>query len=205
MAYTYDRRIGRYRDRSTGRLLSDRVVRDGVDNLADMASRRMADYSRRLLDGGMSLADWQARMMADIKASHVAAGVAAHGGKAQMSQADWGRVGQRVRAEYGYLRGFAQDIAFGRQPLNGTLPARASQYGQASRVTYEHVKGGDDKARGMTVERNVLHGRDHCSLCPTLSEKGWVPIGTLPPIGSRPCRSLDRCTIERRFVALQPS
>jgi hypothetical protein len=205
VSYRFDRRLGRYRDVASGRLISDRVVRDGVDNLADLTSERMAGYSRALLDGSMSLADWQARMMADIKAAHVAGGVAAHGGRVQMSLADWGRVGQRVRAQYGYLRQFAQDITSGRQPLDGRLVARAQQYGQAARVAYETIKAADDRARGMTVERNVLHGRDHCAECPKLSERGWVTIGSLPPIGSRACRVRDRCTIERRFAVPKSS
>lgn len=205
MTYTYSRRLGRYRDAQTGRFISDRAVRDGVDNLADLASTRMAGHTRNMQAGTTTLADWQAQMLAEIKATHVAAGVAAHGGRAQMSPSDWGRVGQRVRAEYGYLRQMTADIASGKQPLDGRLVARAQQYGQASRVTFEAIKASDDKARGMTVERNVLHGRDHCGECPKLSERGWVTIGSLPPIGSRDCRVNDRCSIQRRFAVPKPS
>lgn len=198
MAYTYDRRLGRYRD-SRGRLISNSVVRDAVDNVADLASKRLGDLARGLQNATVSLADWHTQSMAEIKAAHVATGVAARGGWKQMAPADWGRIGQRIRREYGYLRTFATDIASGKQPLDGRLVARAEMYGQAARMTYEAIKAADDKARGMLVERNVLHGRDHCGQCPKLAARGWVPIGSLPPIGSRLCRVRDRCTIERRF------
>lgn len=204
MAYTWDARSGRYRG-SDGRFLAGKVVRDAVDNLADLSSSRMAALSQRLLDGTLSLADWQAQMMAEAKAAHVAAGIAAHGGRPQMAPADWGTIGNRLRAEYGYLRTFAEQIADGRQPLDGRLVARARQYGQSARATYEAIRLRDDRVRGMTVERNILAGRDHCSQCPELTARGWVPIGSLPRIGSRQCRGNDRCRIERRRVAPQPS
>lgn len=203
--YTFDRRIGRYRESGSGRLISEKFVRDAVDALADGVSGDLAALSRRLLNGEVSLAEWQAQAMATIKSAHVATAVVAKGGRSEVSPADFGRIGQKVREQYRYVRSFAQDIAGGRQPLNGTLPARAQQYGQAARVTYEAIKAADDKARGMQVERNVLHGRDHCGQCPKLTAKGWVPIGSLPPIGSRPCRVNDRCTIERRLAAPRPS
>lgn len=204
MRYTYDARTGRYRD-SAGKLLSERVVRDAVDRVCDLVSARLAGLSRSLLDGTVSLADWQQQAMADVKAAHVAAGVAAQGGRRQMSPAEWGVIGQRVREQYRYLRQFAEDISGGRQPLNGMTTARAQQYGQAARGTFEAIRARGDLARGMAVERNVLHGRDHCRECPALTARGWVPIGSLPPIGARACRAHDRCTVQRRRAAPQPS
>jgi hypothetical protein len=204
VAYTYDRASGRYRD-SSGRYLSERAVRDAVDNLADLSSARIADLTTRLQSGGLQLADWQQQMMAEMKAAHVAAGVAAHGGRQQMAPADWGAVGRRLRDQYGYLREFAAQIADGRQPLDGRLVARARLYGQASRSTFEAIRARDDKARGMTVEQNVLHGSDHCLQCPGLSARGWVPIGSLPMIGERQCGQNDRCTITRRLAAPEPA
>lgn len=205
MAYRYDARSGRYRDVRTGRFLSGAVIREAVDNVADLASQRMAELSQRLIDGTLSLASWESSMMAEIKAAHVATGMAAHGGRAMMSPADWGLIGNRIRREYRYLRGFSRSIANGQQPLDGRLIARARQYGQASRPTYENVRLRDDRVRGMTVERNVLSRSEHCGECPKLTAKGWVPIGSLPRIGQRDCRGLDRCRIDRRRVAPQAS
>lgn len=199
MAYIYDLRAGRYRGED-GRFVAQSAIRGAVDDLADLSSERMATLTAELQAGTLSLADWQQRMMAEIKSAHVASAVAAHGGREQMSRSDWGFVGRQIRDQYGYLRQFAQQITDGTQPLDGRLPARARLYGQASRSTYEAVRRRDERNRGMTEERNVLHGRDHCSLCPSLSARGWVPIGTLPPVGSRPCGQNDRCTISYRVA-----
>lgn len=205
MAYRWDAASGRYRDLQTGRFIPGAVVREAVDRVCDLAAERLAGLSQRLLDGSISLADWQQQAMQLVKATHLAAGVAAHGGRAQMAPADYGAIGRRLRDEYAYLRGFAQEIADGRQPLDGRLVARARLYGQAARSNYEAVRLRDDRTRGMAVERNVLGAGEHCSVCPALARRGWVPIGTLPPVGARPCRSNDRCTIERRRAAPQPS
>lgn len=197
-SYRWDERTGRYHDVTTGRFVAESTVRDLVDQIADMASDRMAALSQSLLDGTLSLADWQTQMMTEIKFAHLGAGVLASGGFEQMSPARYGYLGRTIRDEYAALRDFAQQIQSGQQTLDGRLVARARQYGQAARPTFENVRARDDRNRGMTEERNVLHPAHHCGQCRALSGMGWVPIGTLPAIGSRECLASDRCTIERR-------
>lgn len=198
----YDVSAGRYRG-ANGRFLADSTVRDLVDAVADVASDRMAALSQQLLDGSLSLADWQTAMMSEIKLAHLSTGVMASGGFEQMSPARYGFLGRTIRDEYAFLRDFAQQIQSGAQTLDGRLVARARQYGQASRVTFETVRARDDRNRGLTEERNVLHPARHCDECRALSAMGWVPIGTLPPIGSRECMASDRCTISRRVGGAQ--
>lgn len=198
MAYRWDAASGRYRDRS-GRFLSGAVVRGAVDNVADLSSQRTADLSQRLLDGNLSLADWQNGLMQEAKAVHVAAGIAARGGKVQMSQSDYGAIGRRLRDEYGYIRQFARDIAGGIQPLDGRLIARARQYGQAGRATFTAITARDQKNRGMRFEKNLMSADEVCAGCKAESEKGWRPIGSLKLPGRRlPCRVNCRCRLVYR-------
>jgi hypothetical protein len=199
MANTFDPRLGKYRDEG-GRFVAERTIRDAVDNLADLSSERMAALAQRLQAGSLMLADFQTQAMVEIKSAHLAAGIAAHGGRAQMAPADYGFLGRHIRDEYAFLRQFADDIASGKQPLDGRLINRARMYGQAARSTFEAVRRRDERNRGNDEERNVLHGGDHCSLCPDLSARGWVPIDSLPPIGSRPCGPYDRCTLSFRVA-----
>lgn len=199
---TYDARSGRYRA-DDGRFVPAAEVRRAVDNLADLSSQRMAALTTRLQSGALSLADWQQQAMAEVKSAHLAGGIAAHGGRDRMAPADYGLIGRRIRDEYGFLRQWAADIASGAAPLDGRLLSRAQLYGQAARGTYEAVRARDERNRGNDQERNVLHGGDHCTLCPALSARGWVPIGSLPPIGSRPCKARDRCSLEYRVAPAQ--
>jgi hypothetical protein len=59
MSHTYDVSTGRYRDTTTGRLVSERAIRDQIDALADAASERLANLTDRLLRGDLTLAAWQ--------------------------------------------------------------------------------------------------------------------------------------------------
>jgi hypothetical protein len=198
MALSFDTATGRYRDAATGRYVSDASVRSVVDSIADGASARMAAASERMLAGDMLLAEFQSTMMREVKLSQLAASTIAHGGQAQMGFSQYGAAGNAIRVQYDYIRQFAAQVADGTQPLNGSLIARAKQYGQASRVTYSKEYGRDQMQRGYAFERNILGAAEHCSLCPDLTTRGWVPIGSLPSVGSRPCRSNDRCHIVYR-------
>lgn len=198
MSFTFDARLGRYRDADSGRLVSEAAVRLAIDAVADAASDHLADLTERMLRGDLKLADWQRSVMATIKTAHVAAGVAAQGGKAQMEPTHYGFLGSEIRRQYAYLRDLANGIAAGDIPLDGRLVARAGMYGQHVRVTYEAVRAKDARSRDYIEERNVLHSQESCRECSGLSSQGYVPLGTLPPIGSRSCLSRCRCQIQRR-------
>lgn len=197
--YRYDTARGRYRD-NRGRFIAERTVRGWVHKAMDQAIGRATMQAQALRDGKLSLGEFQRDWMAEIKQAHLAAAMAAHGGRAQMTASDWGWVGQRIKAQYQYLRGWAAEIAAGTAPVDGRMTTRAQMYGNAPVATYEAMKARDARASGKLLEeRNHLDpAARHCSECPGLSSRGWVPLGTLPQVGSRQCRSRDRCTIERR-------
>lgn len=193
--YTWSKESQRFRDLSTGRYVSERTVRDLVDKVADLASQRMGEAAARYRTGAITIDAFQAEMFATIKDSQIAAAMLAHGGRSQMGPAEWGQVGQRIRTQYAYARQMIGDILDGRQRVNGRLDARARQYGQAARATYERIRGPQSAGAGMQFERNVLGAAEHCDSCVNQTAQGWVPIGTLVPVGSRSCRGNCRCTI----------
>lgn len=185
----------RFRDLSTGQYVSERQVRDGVDRLADLASRRMGEVTARYRTGEINVAVWQSEMRSLIKQSQIAGALSAYGGRAQMDASRWGTVGQQIRVQYAYLSRFTDDVLAGRQRLNGRMDARARQYGQGSRSLYENIRRRESAAAGFAYERNELHPADHCDQCVNQSRLGAVPIGSLVPIGRRTCRSMCRCTL----------
>ena len=193
--YRWDSVSRRFRAPS-GRYVSAAVVRGQLDNVLDGISGEMRGLSAQLRAGEISLAQWEAGMMGKIKEAHITAAVAERGGWQQMTQADWGRTGNAIRREYGYLRNFAADIASGRVSLDGRLDARAALYGQAGRETFYRFGQVDMMRRGFDRERSILHPADHCDLCISEAARGFVPIGTLIPIGRRTCKSNDRCSME---------
>jgi len=126
------------------------------------------------------------------------AGAGARGGWAQMSQSDWGKVGAQIKAQYAYLNNFAQEIASGKQALNGQVLARADMYGKATHSTYEAIRGQMAEVRGMTEERRVLTPGENCPDCIDYAAQGWQPIGSLPVIGDSVCMTNCRCEFEYR-------
>jgi hypothetical protein len=198
MPFTYSPDTGRYRDQVTGRLVPESAIRAAVDTVADAASEQLSRLTARLRAGELLVSEWEIEAIRVTKQAHIAAGLAAHGGRAQMTPATWGYLGSRLRSEYGYLRTFANQVAEGLVPDDGTLEARAALYGQAARVTYEAVQARDATDRGFDEERNVLHASESCAGCQAQSALGWVALGTLSPIGSRDCLSRCRCTVSRR-------
>lgn len=202
-SYRWSESAGRFTDAKTGRYVADSVVRRVVGQMADHASERLAAASQRILAGEMSLAAWQLEAMQAIKLSQVSAVVIAHGGAAAMTPSRYLEAARAIKAHYQYLRDFAEQISDGRQPLNGSLTARARQYGQGARAQFERIRGRGQQRRGYQSERNVIHSGETCSGCRAESARGWVPVGGLVPVGSRTCRGNCRCSISYRREAAE--
>jgi hypothetical protein len=199
---SFDDSSGRFRD-NAGRFVSDRAVRSVVDQIADGASERMAQASARMLAGELSLAEFQAELMRTIKLSHVATATIANGGAARMDFSAYGRVGAAIKAQYQYARGFAEAVADGTQPLNGTLAARARQYGHAARVYFEDERFRSMRSRTVLC-RNRINSGESCAGCRAETAKGWVRPSELVPVGSRvPCLSRCRCSVDYRTDAVE--
>ena len=188
---------GRYRDRATGRYVSELNVRGDLDKYIDAKNSVLDDLANQLRNREISLADWQLQMRNEIRNMHNAAAMVAKGGRNQMTYADWGRVGQRLRFQYGKLDDWARDIASGKAPIDGRLNWRARLYGQAARGTYEQQRRAMAAEKGNDEEMRILHAKESCNGCIAIAGY-WAPIGTLPDIGSQECSTNDMCTFEYR-------
>ena len=188
---------GRYQDRATGRYVSELNVRGDLDKYIDAKNSVLDDLANQLRNREISLADWQLQMRAEMRNMHNAAAMVAKGGKAQMTQADWGRTGRELRTQYEYLDKWAKDIASGKAPLDGRLNWRARLYGNAARGTYEQERRAMAADKGNDEEMRILHAKESCKGCIAIAGY-WAPIGTLPKIGSQECSSNDMCTFEYR-------
>lgn len=193
--YQWDATARRFRA-PNGRFLPDSAILQELDGYIASKAERMAALSHQLQGGSLDLAAWQEQMHLEIKALHINASELAHGGRAQMSQADFGRTGRILRDQYAFLRDWANDIASGAAPTDGRLPARSTLYADAARATFEGVRARDQRSAGVRFERNVLHASESCAGCIAENGRGWVEIGSLVPPGSRlPCRVRCRCSV----------
>jgi hypothetical protein len=184
----------RYRA-ANGRFVSSQQVHGYVVDYSTNVGKALRTLTEQLRVGQVTLAEWQLAMAGEIKAAHLAAGMAAAGGKAQMTQATYGAIGQRLRQEYQYLQKFADGIANGIISLDGRILQRAEQYGRDARETYQRIMQREAARRGYDEERRFLHGNEHCPECVEYAARAWQPIGTLPPPGDQSsCRANCLCT-----------
>lgn len=196
--FTWNEKAGRYRD-SKGRFTSRTTIQGELEKVAVQGKQNMRAVTDQLRNKEISLSEWQTRMMQEIKTVHVAQAAAARGGWAQMSQSDWGYVGSQVKQQYEFLQNFANEIQSGKQPLDGRATARAGMYGNAGHPMYQKMRDRYVKNNmGMEEERRRTTAHESCQGCLEEADKGWVPIGTSAPIGSKECRSNCRCYKEYR-------
>lgn len=192
--FRWSPKAGRY-VKANGRFLSKAEVRAGIDAALAKEGAKAVRLSQELRNGTISLGQWRSEMREMVKTVHVYNGAIAKGGFAQMTKADYGRVGQIVRREYGFLEKFAEGISNGTVPLDGRLEQRAIQYAEAGRGTYHQIERTVMMEAGYTREFNILHPAEHCGGCLAETARGKVPIGSLVPVGSRTCRRRCRCTL----------
>lgn len=195
--YGWNEQASRYYNIETGRFVSSSEVRDALEFNITASQAEMHALTEQLMSETISLEQWQIGMMQEIKIAHTSAAASARGGWAQMTQSDWGAVGQQIRDQYDYLRNFANEIASGKQLLNGSALVRADLYGQAARGTFEEMRRRLQKLNGMTEEMRKLGKADHCEDCLKAAGR-WAPIGTLPKIGESQCIVNCHCMFHYR-------
>ena len=188
----------------SGRRVPQAIINRALDRVILAGANNMRAMTEQLQAGSITLAEWQTLMADELKMLHTGAAALGRGGWQQMTFSDWGWTGQIIRAQYGYLRQFAQDIATGHAPMDGRLVARAAMYAQSARGTQRGMQRKQAQFFGRSQERNILGAADrHCSTCVACSAAGWVPIGTLPAIGARSCLSNCRCSMVYRDVPME--
>lgn len=195
-SWRYDPISGRYRG-ANGRFLSQRAVEALVDGRINKLAAALRRYTDMLSRGDITLDQWQSSVREALKLTHVQAAIIGNGGKDTMVQADWGRIGQRLRVEYAYLQGFARDLLDGRVSPAMAL-ARIGLYAQAVRGSYWEGATIRQGKQGYSLMRRILDSQaKHCQDCLDYAARGVVPMGSLPLPGQRcACRANCRCSVK---------
>jgi hypothetical protein len=196
--FVWDPATGRYRD-SKGLFVPRLMVRKSLDRVAAASGQRMRIMGQQVSKGEVSLADFHVAMRTEVKSAVLNNAAAAKGGYAQLTQSDYGRIGNEVKRHYTALDKFVTEL-YGGVTKTGTagFASRVQLYFNTARAFYYKFDREAQETAGMTQERNLLHPAEHCAECLAMSAIGWVAIGTLVPIGERECVGNDRCTMEYR-------
>lgn len=163
--YSYDSSTYRYRDKQTGRFVSDDTLRSLVGQYQEARHEIARSVASRLANGKMSPAQMVDTMRGALRDTYTAAYMAARGGRNAMTQSDWGQLGQMLKKQYGYLNDFAAEVAAG-QLSEAQIAARATLYFNSATQAY---------FRGITA----LHD--------------GLDLPAQPGDGSTPCRTNCKC------------
>jgi hypothetical protein len=197
MPYAYNNTAQRWFDTATGQFASEVAVTEEM-RLHQTATYNVLDnVTRQLYAGQLTLEQWQIATAMELKDAHLAQAMFAVGGKRNMTQANYGRVGGTLANEYRFLDNFASEIAKGSVSEAQAL-ARIKQYGNATQQSYWR----EYKLVSEVIYWN-LHPAEHCGDC--LSLAGGSPykpkdLGQVPGDGNTQCRGNCQCTLSREEV-----
>jgi hypothetical protein len=192
MAYGFDSRTGQYFDANRRFVSRAKVEADAV-SLSNQAAVRLKGLVRLAAAGGINASEFETRFQRELKNTGLQAAAAGAGGKDNLSNSDYGKVGNVLSQSYRRLNGFTQSLANGDLTLAQAL-ARAEQYANQSIEPFYHSRKGSDARSGKTQARRWLGANfNHCADCISLSTNGaWLPIEEVTPNAVN-CRCGSRC------------
>jgi hypothetical protein len=182
-----------------GRKVSRQQVRREINKLTDHVAKESARLAKSLKAGNVSLPEFELAMRELLKSAHIVSASVGKGGRALMTQADWGRVGAKIRWQYGYLNTFARKIERGLVSDAATV-SRARSYASSIFVSFSRtfqkaqstfVDGGKNPERC----RLVTNSEEGCVECAADEAEGWMSIDDMGEIGSRICGDFCKCDI----------
>ena len=185
---------------SGGRKVSRQAVRREINALIDHVGSDATRLGRLVRDGRISPIEFELAMRDLLRSAHIVAASVGKGGRARMLARDWGRVGAKIKWQYGYLQRFARKIARG--GISDTaLASRARSYASSIFVSFsntfqdaqtEFVEGG----KNPVLARLVQNSQEGCEECTADAAEGWMSVDDMGEIGSRICGDFCRCDIE---------
>ena len=112
------------------------------------AQKAVTDKLARDYDNGrITLSEWVTGMRQENRVNYVEQYLLGKGGRNNMTQADWGRIGNAVRHQNEYLQNFANDLMTREPPLTlAQIEARSRMYVDGSTAMYERANA---LAKGM--------------------------------------------------------
>lgn len=189
-AYRWDATAQRWRTRR-GAFVAEKTIVAGLRRFAANAGRSLSRLTARMYAGDVTLADWQQQAAELVKGVHLSQQAAAVGGFDRMTQADYGRAGSRLKFHYARLQDFADKIERG-DITEAQAVARSAYYGRAGNITFQNTRLEQARTR-FREGRRVLGVGEHCRGCLAEAAKGWIPVGSVKPLGLEICRMSCLC------------
>lgn len=182
-------------------------IQSAVEDFAMAAVLLHQNAVRSVFRGQTEISAWQDQTAQDLRLIGLAAAIIGVGGTAEVDGDTMNGVTERTHYHLDRLNSFALDIENGILTEEravrraGLYPVSVVRSGYAAARLEAHQFADYDEE----LNELDLHA-DHClpdpargtEGCPELTALGWVPIGTLPPIGERSCVFNCKCYIRYR-------
>ncbi len=205
MPHDYDESQRSYRDQQTEKYLSRRALRTLINKLTKFTKKEATRIAARFDAGSITAEEFNLEMRELLKDAHIVAATIGRGGRERMTVADWGRVGEKLRWQYGYLDNFTRKLGRGTLKIANT-ENRARQYVSSVYVSYARSlqaaekefidRGGDTNPEREMLCRLVQNSKEGCEECTADAEAGWMPVSEMGEIGTRICGDFCLCEIE---------
>jgi hypothetical protein len=196
--YLWDAVSSRYRDSRSGQFAPQRTVTMLLNRQITVAQKETRSLGQQLLEKKIDVTQWRDATRVQLKVIHATQAAKAVGSFDQMTPKEWSRVGGKLKFQFDRLENLANEVATGKQSLDGRFTQRVEMYGKAGYSTYAETQREGAADSGMTEERRKLGNAEHCDDCVEYAAEGWQPINTLPVIGDSVCLTNCRCTFEYR-------
>lgn len=173
-------------------------TREAIDRLTAFIKKESARYAKAFNDGKLSPDEFNFAMRELLKAGHIVSSSVGRGGRERMSAGDWGRVGRKIKWQYGYLDKFTRKLKAG-TPIN--VRSRAAAYVDAIYISYaDSFKEAQTENRptGEVLVQLVQNSEEGCVECAADAALGFIPVSEMGEIGTRICGDWCKCDLEFR-------
>lgn len=179
-----------------GRIIGQTQMVEKRNEFVEAQKAEVVKLVNRMADRDITWNQWVREMQTVIRQTHMDLLALGSGGRGQVTQKQWDDLAfKTLPTQYDFLKDFSQKILDGDYSRLQVV-LYAQQYIGTAAASYDNGRRGASKQAGFTQERNILGLADHCDQCRDLAGRGWVPIGTLPPPGTRECLGNCRCHLE---------
>ena len=139
MRWFYDTASKLYRS-EFGDVVSQDTLKEVRDTYLSESESLIDDYAILLDDGTWTIPKFETEMRSKLKNAYISEYVLGRGGVSQMTQSDWGRIGNMLRNQYGYLRSYLDDLESGKE-TRGTATNRARNFLGSARQSFSRGRG----------------------------------------------------------------
>jgi hypothetical protein len=197
LEFTFDRTAQQYRYKDSGKFVGKKAIENLTIKAIVQVENDLTTITDLLVAGKIEVAAWEDATKAALKNLHTWNYMLGAGGEKQMSQADYGALGQKIKQEYKYLRGVAEELIQGNL-TEDQLRVRMAQYAASGGTTHELGRSKSHQKAGYFWEKRLRTKINSCESCYTYAEMGWQSIGSLPDAGQK-CECKSNCGCYKVF------